>query len=111
MKISESLKRTDIVLGSTEPDNYRGSYTTASKEIVEIEIEIGMYESARIIITGTITIESVTTITTTTELLLLKLTVSEEKGGLRTNLCYYDKNSFSKWICIQKTFILLDSSL
>jgi hypothetical protein len=44
-----------------------------------------MYQSAGIIITETITIEPVTTVTTTMELLLLKLTVSGEKGGLRTN--------------------------
>jgi hypothetical protein len=30
----------DIVLGSTEPANYRDSYTTISKEIVDTEIGI-----------------------------------------------------------------------
>jgi hypothetical protein len=33
----ESIKRTDIVLGSTEPANYTGSYITGSKEIVDAE--------------------------------------------------------------------------
>jgi hypothetical protein len=67
----------------TEPANYTGSYTTVRKEIVDIGI--GMHQSAGIIITETITIESVTTVSTTMEPLLLKLTESEEKGGLRTN--------------------------
>jgi hypothetical protein len=38
-----------------------------------------MYRNAGIIIPGTITIEPVTTVRITIELLLLKLTVSEEK--------------------------------
>jgi hypothetical protein len=63
-------------LDSTEPGNYRGSYTTVSREIVDIEI--AMYQSVGTI-TGTIAIEPVTTVTTTMELLLLKLTLSEEK--------------------------------
>jgi hypothetical protein len=33
----ESIKRTDIVLGSTEPANYRGSYNAQWKEILDIE--------------------------------------------------------------------------
>jgi hypothetical protein len=55
----------------TEPANYRGSYTTARKEIVDIEI--AMYQSA-----GTI-------VTAATQMLLLpKPTVSQEQiGGLR----------------------------
>jgi hypothetical protein len=66
----ESIQGTDIVLGSTEPANYRGSYTTASKEIVDIEIT--MYQTA-----GTIVMTAV-------KLLLLKLRISDEQeGGLR----------------------------
>jgi hypothetical protein len=71
---AESPKGTDIVLDSTEPANYRGSYTAVPKEIVDIEI--AMYQSAAaaiITITGTITIESVTAVTATMELLLLLL--------------------------------------
>jgi hypothetical protein len=48
-----------------------------SKQIVDIEV--AMSQSAGTIITGTSTIEPVTTVTTTTELLLLKLTVADEK--------------------------------
>jgi hypothetical protein len=40
----ESIQRTDIVLGSTEPMNYTSSYTTRSKEIVDAEI--GMCQGA-----------------------------------------------------------------
>jgi hypothetical protein len=56
----------------TEPANYRGSNNTEAKEIADIEIP--MYQSA-----GTI-------VTTAVQLLLLKLTASEEEqeeGGLR----------------------------
>jgi hypothetical protein len=53
-------------LDSTEPADYRDSYTTTSKEIVDIEI--AMYRNAGII--------------TTMMELLLKLTVSEGEGGL-----------------------------
>ena len=60
----------------TEPANYTGSYITASREIVDIEI--AMYQSA-----GTI-------VTTAMQLLLLKLTASEEEqeegGGLTSHL-------------------------
>ncbi len=71
------------VMGSnpTEPANYRGSYTTVSKEIVDIEIT--MYQSVGTIIIGTITVEPGTLVITAIELLLLKLTVIEEEGGLR----------------------------
>jgi hypothetical protein len=57
----------------TEPVNYRGSYTTVRKRIVDTEI--AMQQSSRIIL-----------ITAEEMLSLLKLTVSEEqeKGGLRT---------------------------
>jgi hypothetical protein len=69
-KLLESIERTAIVLDSTEPINYRSSYTTASKEIVDIEIT--MYQTA-----GTI-------VTTAVKLLLLKLRISDEQeGGLR----------------------------
>jgi hypothetical protein len=64
----------------TEPANYRGSYTTISKEIVDIEI--AMCRNAGIVTTGIITIRLETMITTTMGL-LLKLTVCEEEGGLR----------------------------
>ena len=63
----------------TEPANYRGSYTTVSKAIVDIEI--AMYQIARIVIPGTITIEP-GTIAITAMQLLLKLTVSDQ-GGMR----------------------------
>jgi hypothetical protein len=53
----------------TEPANYRGSNTTVSREIVDIEI--AMYQSAGII-TGTITIEPVATVATTMQVLFLK---------------------------------------
>lgn len=71
LELIESFKRTDIVLGSTEPANYTGSYTTVSEEIVDIEIP--MYQSA------------VTSVTTSMEQLLFKLRASEEQeeGGLR----------------------------
>jgi hypothetical protein len=64
----------------TEPANYRGSYTAASKELVDIEI--AMCRNSGIVITDTITIGLGTMVTTTIEL-LLKLTVSGEEGGLR----------------------------
>jgi hypothetical protein len=53
----------------TEPANYRGSYTTVSKEIVDIEI--AMYQSAGtiVIMTGTATIALGTIVITTMELL------------------------------------------
>ena len=63
-----------------EPANYRGSYTTVSQEIVDIEI--AMYQSAEIVKTDTITIEPRTIVITAVEL-LLKLTISEHEGGLR----------------------------
>jgi hypothetical protein len=68
----ESSQRTDIVLGSTEPANYNGSYTTVRKEIVDTEI--AKHQSSR------------TMLTTAMQMLsLFKLTVSEEEeeGGLR----------------------------
>jgi len=58
-------------LDSTEPANYRGSYTTKSKEIVDIEI--AMYQSAGMVIPGTITIEPGTIVITAMKLFLLKL--------------------------------------
>ncbi len=58
-----------------------GSYTTASKEIVDVEI--AMYQSAGTIIISIITIEPRTTVITAMELFLPKLTISEEEGGLR----------------------------
>jgi hypothetical protein len=64
----------------TEPANYRGSYNTASKEIVDIET--AMYRNAGTIITATITIEPWTIVIISMQL-LFKLTVSEEEGGLR----------------------------
>jgi hypothetical protein len=63
-------------------------YHTASKEI--LDIEIAMYRNAGIVTTGTITIAPGTIVTTTMELLLLKLTVSEEEVGLRTSQCLFD---------------------
>jgi hypothetical protein len=82
LELIESTKRTDIVLGSTEPANYTGSYTTARKEIVDTEI--AMHQS-----TGTITIDTITIavrpiVTTAVQMLwLLKLTIfQEQKGGL-----------------------------
>ena len=78
----ESLRGTDIVLGSTEPANYRGSYTTALKE--RIGIEIAMYRNARILTTDAMAIvapprtEAIGIIMK----LLDKLTVCEQ-GGLR----------------------------
>ena len=64
----------------TEPANYRGSYTTASKEIVDIEI--AMCRNAGIVTTRIITIDLGTMVTTTIGL-LLELAVYEEEGGLR----------------------------
>jgi hypothetical protein len=66
-------------LHPTEPANYTGSNTSVSKQIVDVEI--AMHQSAGII-TETITIESLTTVTIATELLLLQLTVSGEKKGV-----------------------------
>jgi len=37
-ELIESLKVTDVVLGSTEPADYRGSYTAEAKEMADIEI-------------------------------------------------------------------------
>jgi hypothetical protein len=61
--------RLKIQLHPTEPANYRGSYTTVSKEIVDIEI--AMYQSAGtiVIMTGTATIALGTIVITTMELL------------------------------------------
>jgi hypothetical protein len=79
----ESFNRTDIVLGSTEPANYAGSYTAVFKEIVDTEIS--MYRSYRTVTIDTITIAPRTKITTAMQMLwLLKLTGSQEQeGGLR----------------------------
>ena len=79
----ESPFRTISGARTTEPANYRGSYTTARKEIVDIEI--AMYQSAGTLIIGTITIAARTIVTTMQLLWLLKLTVSQgqEEGGLR----------------------------
>lgn len=66
----------------TEPANYTSSYTTARKEIVDIEI--AMYQSAGTLIIETITIAARTIVTTVQMLWLLKLTISQEQvGGLR----------------------------
>jgi hypothetical protein len=61
------------VTDSTEPANYRSSYSSASNEVVDIKIT--MCQSASTIVTTAIEL-----------LLLLKLTVSEEQeeGGLRS---------------------------
>ncbi len=40
IELLESFKSTDIVLGSTEPVNYRGSYTTVPREIRMIEAKM-----------------------------------------------------------------------
>lgn len=71
--VSGWQNRVKSVLNSTELVNYRGSYITTSKEIVDIEIAID--QSA-----GTI-------VTTIIELLLLKRTASKEEqgGSLRTS--------------------------
>ena len=71
--------RLNFQLHPTEPADYTGSYTTARKEIVDIEIS--MHQSAgTAIIIATITIASRTIATTEMQtLLLLKLTVSEEQ--------------------------------
>jgi hypothetical protein len=63
----------------TEPANYRGSYTTASKEIVDIEI--AMSRNNGIVTTRIITIGLGTMVASTMEL-LLKLMMSEVQGGL-----------------------------
>jgi hypothetical protein len=74
--------RLNFQLHPTEPAKYRGSYTAASKEIVDIEIAI--YRNAGIVISYTITVAPETIVIATMGL-LLKLTVSEEQeeGGLR----------------------------
>ncbi len=64
----------------TKPANCRGSYTTASKEIVDIEI--ALCRNARIVTTGFITIGLGTIVTTTMEP-LLKQMIPEEEGGLK----------------------------
>jgi hypothetical protein len=79
--------RLNFQLHPTEPVNYRGSYTTGSKGIVDIEL--AMYQSAAgTVITDIIIIiiaPRIVVITTTMLLLLLKLTVSgQEEGGLRS---------------------------
>jgi hypothetical protein len=66
-------------LDSTEPANYTGSYTTVSKEIIDIEIAMRNRNAPEL---------KYNTLVTATQVLLslLKLTVSEEqeeKGGLR----------------------------
>jgi hypothetical protein len=68
-------------LDSTEPANYRGSYTTGSKDIADIEVT--MHRNAEIIeIDGTVTIGLLTIVITTREM-LRKLTFSEQEGGKR----------------------------
>jgi hypothetical protein len=64
-ELIESLKAIDIVLDSTEPANYTGSYTTVRKRVVDTEI--AMQQTSRRILT-----------TATQRLSLLKLTVSED---------------------------------
>ena len=54
-------------MGSTEPCNYRGSYATGSKKVVDIEI--AMYGNALGITTCSITIPHRTVAITTIELL------------------------------------------
>jgi hypothetical protein len=67
-------------LNPTEPVNYRGSYTTGSKEITDKVIK---HRNAEIIeIAGTISIALVSIAITTMEE-LDKLTISEEKGCSR----------------------------
>jgi hypothetical protein len=75
--------RVKSVSHPTEPANYRGSYTTVFKEIVDTEIS--MYRSYRTVTIDTITIAPRTKITTAMQMLwLLKLTGSQEQeGGLR----------------------------
>jgi hypothetical protein len=77
----ESYQRTDIVLGSTEPVNYRGSNTARSREIVDLEIT--MHRNAGIVIECTIAILPETNVKSRMEI-LLQLSVSEEKRGLRS---------------------------
>jgi hypothetical protein len=68
-------------LHPTEPANYRGSHTTGSKEIADIEVI--KHRNAEIIeIAGTISIGLVSIVITTMEE-LGKLTISEEKGCSR----------------------------
>src|SRR5919112_3542041 len=73
MMIRRIRLKTGIVLGSTEPANYAGSYTRVRKRIVHTEIE--MHQGSRR-----------TILTTTMQMLsVLKLTVSEEQeeeGGI-----------------------------
>jgi hypothetical protein len=79
-ELVESSKRTDIVLGSTEPTNYTGSYTSVRKEIVDIEI--AMYGSLGTILTTVMQMLSSPKVTVSEE--------QEEEGGLRTQLCLFD---------------------
>jgi hypothetical protein len=68
--------------GSTEPANYRGSYTTARKEIVDIEI--AMHQNSRTLLIDTIARTAIVTTAIQQMLWLLKLTLSrEQEGGLR----------------------------
>lgn len=75
------MERVKFVSDSTEPANFRGSYTAGSRDTVDIEI--AMYQSARIVITDTITIAPRTIVTTAMQPLSLKQTVSEQEGGLK----------------------------
>jgi hypothetical protein len=68
-------------LDSTEPVNYRGSYITVTEEIVDLVID--MSQSAVTVIMDTITIAPRTIVTTAMQLLLVKLMVSEQEGGMR----------------------------
>jgi hypothetical protein len=68
-------------LDSTEPANYRGSYITVTEEIVDVVID--MSQSAVTVIMDTITIAPRTIVTTAMQLLLVKLMVSEQEGGMR----------------------------
>jgi hypothetical protein len=68
-------------LDSTEPANYRGSYITVIEEIVDLVID--MSQSAVTVIMDTITIAPRTIVTTAMQLLLVKLMVSEQEGGMR----------------------------
>ena len=70
----------------TEPANYRGSNTRGSKELVDIEI--GMYQSAEVLLTGTTAIGLVTILKTTMDPLLLKLTVLDKEEVRESNYAY-----------------------
>jgi hypothetical protein len=63
----------------TEPANYRGSYTTISKELVDTEIT--MRSDGVTIMTGIITTAALEATAKTIMELLLSMRVSEE-GGL-----------------------------